>query len=229
MDFAYMTKAFPKLFYALPLTLGITFAAMIAGMIIGGIFTVCKLSRWRILSAGVHGFTVVLRGIPTIVLLFLSYFGLPVLFSLFGININNWTKITFAIIALTLEVAAVASELFRSAWLSLDKGQLDAATSIGMNRFQITRRVIVPQGLRVIVPNIGNLLIGQFQNTSLVYTLGIIDIIGRLNILNSQAYGAKSLELYISAAILYWLVCVLFSFCFHFLEQRLNRGIMLVR
>jgi L-cystine transport system permease protein len=229
MDAAFFLTALPKLAAALPLTLVITFAAMSAGFVLGILLTLGKISRFHRLASCLNVFTSVIRGIPTIVLLFLSYFGLPSLFLIFGIDINGWNKIMFAIFALVLEVAAVASELFRSAYLSLDKGQLDAAMSIGMNHFQRIRRVIIPQGLRVIIPNIGNLLISQFQNTALVYSLGIIDIIGKLNILDTLSFGAKTFELYIAAALLYWLTYVLFSAAFRLFEKQLNKGYLALR
>jgi L-cystine transport system permease protein len=214
---------------ALPLTLAITFIAMAAGLTLGILLTLCKISRFRRFASCINICTAVIRGIPTIVLLFLSYFGLPGLVGVFGVDINGWNKIIFAVIALMLEISAVASELFRSAYLSLDKGQLDAALSIGMNRFQRIRRVIVPQSLRVVMPNIGNLLISQFQNTALVYSLGIIDIIGKLNILNTLSFGGKIFELYAAAALLYWIVCLVFAAGFRLIEKQLNKGILTVR
>jgi L-cystine transport system permease protein len=228
MDAAFFISSFPKLAMSLPLTLMIAFTALGAGLVLGMALTLCKISRFRRTAACVNVCTAVIRGIPTIVLLFLSYFGLPGLFLVFGIDINGWNKIVFAIIALVLEISAVASELFRSAYLSLEKGQLDAALSIGMNRFQRIRRIIVPQALRVVLPNIGNLLISQFQNTALVYSLGIIDIIGKLNILNTNSFGGKTFELYAAAALLYWLVCVVFSFGFRLLEKHLSKGFLVV-
>lgn len=225
MDFQYMLEALPKLLKSLPVSLGITAVAVSSGLAVGGLFTLCKLSRHRWLARTATAVTTVIRGIPVIVLLFLAYFGLPELLGLLGLNITGWNKAAFAIIALATDVAATASEMFRSAYLSLERGQLDAAASIGMNRLQTIRRVIIPQALRVVIPNIGNLCIAQFQATSLVYTLGIIDVVGKLHILDQLAYGGKVFELYIMAALVYWAVCVVVAKGFQLLEGGLNRGI----
>ncbi|MDR1573081.1 MAG: amino acid ABC transporter permease [Clostridiales Family XIII bacterium] len=229
MDVRFMLQSFPKILAALPLTLAITLLSMVVGLLLGLLFTFAKISRWMLVRGFAFAFTTLVRGIPTVVLLFLSYFGLPALFAIFGVNINGWDRILFAVIALVLEISAVASELFRSAWLSVNRGQLDAAYSIGMNHAQTFSRVIAPQVLRVIAPNLANLTIAQFQNTSLVYTLGVIDIVGKVNILSDAVFGIKTLELYLTAALIYWGVCVLFSCGFHLLEQRLNRGVVLAR
>lgn len=225
-DISFITSITPKLFEALPITLRITGFSLLFGWAAGLLVTFCKVSRHRILALVLDKITVVFRGIPTVVLLYLTYFGLPVLIqAVSGVNIGKWSKEVFCIIALALELTVSSSEMFRSAYNSLDKGQLEAAHAIGMTRLQRFFRVIAPQGLYVILPNLGSAVLSVIQGTALVYTLGIIDIMGRARVLDTNAFGLKTFEAYFTVALFYWGISLLVTAIFRLLEQYFGRGI----
>lgn len=225
-DISFITSIIPKLIEALPVTLRITGLSLLFGWIIGLIVTFGKVSRHRILALILDKITVVLRGIPTVVLLYLAYFGLPGLIqAVSGVNISKWSKEVFCIIALATELTVSSSEMFRSAYNSLDKGQLEAAHSIGMTRVQRFFRVIVPQGVYVILPNLGSATLSIIQGTALVYTLGIIDIMGRARVLDTNAFGLKTFEAYFTVALFYWAISLAVTAVFHLLERYFGRGI----
>lgn len=229
VDLHFIVTIFPKLLQALPVTLQITVLAVIFGWAVGLLITFGKVSRFRVLSWLLSKVTTVLRGIPTIVLIYLVYFGLPtVVLRLLGISIGDWPKQVFVIIALAAELAVSSSEMFRSAYNSLEKGQLEAAHAIGMTRVQRFFHIILPQGLYVILPNLGSATLSLIQGTALVYTLGIMDIMGRARILDTNAFGLKTFEAYFAAAILYWMLSLFVSGLFRSLERKFGRGMRTV-
>lgn len=228
-DISFIISIIPKLLQALPVTLQVTAFALLFGWSFGLLITFGKVSRHRVLSIILDKITVVLRGIPTVVLLYLVYFGLPgLVLAVSGVSISQWSKEVFCIIALAVELAVSSSEMFRSAYNSLDKGQLEAAHAIGMTRLQRFFRVIFPQGLAVILPNLGSATLSTIQGTALVYTLGIIDIMGRARILDTNAFGMKTFEAYFTVAMFYWAISLLVNVVFSLLERHFSRGIRTV-
>lgn len=229
MDLNFIITIFPKLLQVLPVTLQIAALSVFFGWAAGLLITFGKVSRFHALSWILSKLTTILRGVPTIVLIYLVYFGLPVLvLRLTGVNIGGWSKQAFVIIALAAELAVSSSEMFRSAYNSLDKGQLEAAHAIGMTRAQRFFRIILPQGLCVILPNLGSATLSLIQGTALVYTLGIMDIMGRARILDTNAFGLKTFEAYLAVAALYWMLSILITGLFRLLERRFGRGLRTV-
>lgn len=225
-DISFVISIIPKLLAVLPVTARITGLALVFGWAAGLLVTFGKVSRHRFLALVLDKITVVFRGIPTVVLLYLVYFGLPGLIqAVSGVNISKWPKEIFCVIALAIELTVSSSEMFRSAYNSLDKGQLEAAHAIGMTRVQRFFRVIVPQGLYVILPNLGSATLSVIQGTALLYTLGIIDIMGRARILDTNAFGLKTFEAYFTVAMLYWAISLLVTAVFRLLERYFGRGI----
>lgn len=224
-DLSFIASIFPKLIEALPVTLFITVLSMAAGCLVGLLLTFGKLSRIRLIRVIVNNLTVVLRGIPTIVLLYLVFFGLqPLIYQIGGIDISGWPKQVFVMIALSIELSVTCSEMFRSAYNSIDKGQLEAAHAIGMTRIQSFLRIILPQGLYVILPNLNNASLFLVQGTALAYTLGIIDVMGKANMLNTNAFGLKTFESYLAVALIYWAISIIIGWIFRLLERLFGRG-----
>ncbi|WP_460267461.1 amino acid ABC transporter permease, partial [Clostridium tertium] len=112
------------------------------------------------------------RGVPTLVQLFLIYYGLPQLFP----EMSKMTALTAAIIGLSLKNAAYLAEIFRAALNSVDDGQLEACLSVGMTKLQAYRRIILPQAIRNAIPATGNTFIGLLKETSLAFTLGVMEM-----------------------------------------------------
>lgn len=228
-DIKFIIDILPRVLKALPTTLYITAWSALFGWLFGLVFTYARISRYKVLNSVVGVCTTVIRGIPTVVLLYLVYFGLPnLLRGIAGIEIGQWQKTTFVIIAMALELAMTSSEMFRSAYNSLDKGQLEAAHALGMTRLQRFRRIIFPQGLYVILPNLSSATLALIQGTSLVYTLGVMDVLGRARQINSNEFGLKSLEAYIAVALIYWAFSFVITRLFKLLERWFGRGMKTV-
>lgn len=224
-DINFIKKSIPGLLAALPVTLRIALISALAGVLAGLLLALGKTSRHKVLSWCVNTLTVIFRGIPTVVLLYLVYFGLPfVSMKLFQINLSKWEKQTFVIIALAIELSVTCSEMFRSAYNSLDKGQLEAAHALGMTKLQRFFRIIVPQAVYVILPNLNNAALSIIQGTVLVYTLGIMDIMGKARVLDTNALHLKTFEAYLVVAIIYWILSIIISWVFKILERCMGRG-----
>lgn len=227
-DAAFFIKLLPKLLEVVPRTLGIALLAVFFGWMLGFVFALGKVSRHKVISVSVHFLTNVIRCIPTVVLLYLVYFGLPILTASFGANIGGWNKSVFVVIGLALELSASSSEMFRSAYNSLERGQLEAAHAIGMTKVQSFVRIIFPQGLYVILPNLTSATLMLVQGTSLIYTLGIMDIMGKVRQINTNTQGLKSVESYLAVILIYWAICIVLTRLFKAMEKKLSRGMRTV-
>lgn len=123
------------------------------------------------------------RAIPSLVQLFLIYYGLPQIFP----ALSGMTAIAAAILGLSLKQAAYLAEIFRAALASVDKGQMEACLSVGMTRVQSFRRVILPQAVRNATPATGNIFIGLIKETSLAFTLGVVELFAQGRILAASS------------------------------------------
>ena len=149
-DIHFIIEKFPAILSALPVTLEITAVTLVLGWLLGLLVAWGKVSGSGWLKKFLGILTDIIRGIPTVVLLYIVYFGLPKL-----INVSNWSKISFVVLALMIELGTTSSEMFRSAYNSIQKGQLEAAHALGYTEIQKFFHIIVPQGLAVILPKSG--------------------------------------------------------------------------
>ena len=209
--------------------LGVTFEVMLGTIILGLLLSILivrqnysKKKIWNRLSKGyVH----ILRCTPSIVLLFIVFYGIPkLIYVLTGANINFWPKIIFVVIALSLLYSAQLAEIIRSSIESVGKGQYEAAISLGISPFRAMTRIVIPQALVAALPNLGNSFISLLKEGSLAYTIGLIDVMGKGNLIISLNYGGYALETYIALAIIYWAVTLIIEFTFKLLEKRFSKG-----
>ena len=116
------------------------------------------------------------------------------------------------------------SEVIRSAYQSIDKGQFEAAVSVGLTNTQAYRRIVVPQAFVVAIPNFGNGLLALLQEGSLAYTIGLIDVVGKANLIIASNYNTHTLEIFIALAIIYWVLSILIEQVFLKLEKVFSKG-----
>jgi len=116
------------------------------------------------------------------------------------------------------------SEVIRSAILAIDKGQFEAAVSVGLTPWQAYRRIIFPQAFVVALPNFGNGLIAILQEGALAYTIGFIDIVGKANLIISSNFNSHALEIYIALAVIYWVISIVIEKVFDLLEKAFSKG-----
>lgn len=209
--------------------IGVTFGVVLGTVCLALLLAVglfCQKQSARCwLRALADGYINIIRCTPSIVLLFIVYYGIPKLaLGLFNLNLNFSSKIIYVIISLSLLYSATLAEIIRSAYLALGRQQYEAALSIGLTPWQAVRRIMIPQGLVVALPNLGNSLISLFKEGSLAFTIGLIDMMGAGNLIISRNYGAYSLETYLALAVIYWTLTLIIEQIFLHLEKHFSKG-----
>ena len=221
---SYFLEVIPKLLKELPGTIFVVLGATVLGIIFAFLAARARI-RNRKIAGKIAGFYVsFMRGVPLIALLFLIYFGVPEILKWFDLKYTDWMKNFLVILGFSLNVSGYLAENMRSAYLSVDIGQFEAADSIGMTEFQKFIHVIFPQALVICIPNLENTIIMLIKDTSLAFTFGIMDIMGRAVIINSRTYGARQVEIYLAAGLIYWALCIVMEQIVKFVEKRAERS-----
>lgn len=215
----------PVLLPYLLVTFEIMLGTVITGLVIGFFLAKGQLSK-KVWLQKVSGFIInAFRCTPSIVMLFVIFYGLPVLFwALFKTDINQWSKAVYVIIALGLLFSASAAEIMRSSYLSVPKGQREAGLTSGLTERQTFIRIVLPQAFAVSLPNLGNSLIVLLKEGSLAYTIGLIDVMGKGNLFISVNFGAYALETYIALTIIYWVLTIVIEQLFKLFEKKFSKG-----
>ena len=193
---------FPILIKKLPVTFEIVAVAFSLGFILALLIATARIKKIPVLNQILTVFISFERGTPLLVQMLVVYYALPlVLQAFFGIDTRRWDKIIFVDLALILNQGVFLGEIFRGAITSIPKGQKEAAIACGMTDFSAFTKIVLPQAVRVALPATGLNLIGLFQETSLVFMIGVMDIIGRASALG--ATSGHSLESYLIIAVLF--------------------------
>ncbi|UYY99622.1 amino acid ABC transporter permease [Peribacillus frigoritolerans] len=211
----------PTLIYYLGVTLQILAASVLLGMVIGIAAAILRLFRIPVVNQFVILYISFIRGTPILIQLFLVFYGLPAILLFINIDISRMDALYFVIITYALSNGAHFAEIFRGAIKAVDYGQTEAAYSVGMNNSQSFFRIVLPQAIRIAFPNIANSIIGSLKDTSLAFTIGVMDMMGRGETL--IAATAHALEVYLSLAVIYYAVVLLFEKIFRLYENRINR------
>jgi L-cystine transport system permease protein len=209
----------------LPVTIIMVLGSAFFGSLLGFILARAKVAGRRIPKLLANSYIAALRCTPPIVLLFIVFYGLPeLLLTTLGVDINNVHKGVFVLVTFTLLFGASMAEVMRAAYESIDKGQHEAAVSIGMSPFQAFYRIVLPQSVVVALPNFCNVLVNLMKDGSLAFTVGLIDMLGKGTLIISKNYGSYAMETYIALAIIYWSLTILIEKSFDVLEKHLSKG-----
>ena len=221
-DLMLIIEFIPTLIQYLGITLQILAASIILGFVLGIAAAIPRLFKIPLLNQLVILYVSFIRGTPILIQLFLVFYGLPaILIMLFFIDITRMEAIYFVIITYAISNGAGFSEIFRAAIRAVDYGQTEAAISVGMTSRQNFFRIVLPQAVRIAFPNMANSVIGSLKDTSLAFTIGVMDMMGRGDTL--IAATAHALEVYLSLSIIYYIIVVLFEKIFSKLEKYFNR------
>lgn len=221
----YILEVLPRLLAFLPVTLGVAAATAVLGTLLGFVLAKAKLGSSALARGLADAYTWVLRCTPSIVLLFLVYYGLPALVkAAFGVDASRWHRAFYVVLTFTLFFAATMSELMRSAYLAVDRGQREAALSHGLSEFQAFRRIVLPQAAVSALPNVATALVALLKEGSLAYTVGLVDLMGQGSLIIARGFGAWSLETYLAASLIYWALTVAIEKAAGALERRLSVG-----
>lgn len=224
MNFDRMLDYLIKLLPNLLVSLQIMAYTLLLGLVLGTLLTMAKLSKRKILRRLAYGYTSLMRGIPTLIMLFVIYYGLPSFISaVFNIKISSENKIVYVIVTMVLYSTSMISELMRSAYESIPKGQTEAALSIGESRFTALRRIVLPQAFVVIIPNLGDLIVSLMKEAALAFTIGVVDILGKISLLKLNSYGKYTVEMYVAGTLIFWVFSLLAQFVCNLLEHRFSK------
>ncbi|ABM09787.1 MULTISPECIES: amino acid ABC transporter permease [Micrococcaceae] len=195
-------------------TIPLTLASFAFGLVLALVVALMRLSPNWLLSGIGRFYVSVIRGTPLLVQLFVIFFGLPSI----GIRLDPWPS---AIIAFSLNVGGYAAEIIRAAILSVPKGQWEAGHTIGMSRPQALVRIILPQAARVSVPPLSNTFISLVKDTSLASLILVTELFR--NAQQIAAFSQEFMALYLQAALVYWVICLVLSTAQSAVEKRLDR------
>lgn len=199
---------------ALTMTIPLTIISFIVGLVIALAVALARLSPNVVLTNLARFYISIIRGTPLLVQLFIVFFALPE----FGVRIDPFPA---AVIAFSLNVGGYAAEIIRSAIQSIPKGQWEAAETIGLNYVGSLRRIILPQASRVAVPPLSNTLISLVKDTSLASTILVTELLRQAQIIAAPTF--EFFALYGTAAVYYWVICLVLSFSQGRIERRLER------
>ena len=213
---SFLWQVMPYLLDGAVVTVQISVVSMLLALVLGLVAAIGRLSRrriWRLLA----GFYIeVVRGTPLLVQLFIVYYGLPA----YGIRLEPFMA---GFLTLGVHYGAYLSEVYRAGILAVDRGQWEAAASIGMGRTMILREIILPQAVRTILPPIGNYFISMLKDSALVTTISVTELLrsGQLRV----AVTFRPMEIYLMVAAIYLAMSYPLSLLTRALERRASRGV----
>ena len=185
-------------------TLQLSIGGMFFGLVLGFILALMRMSPVWPVKWLARMYISIFRGTPLIAQLFMIYYGLPA-----------------AMIGLSLNTAAYAAETLRAAIASIDKGQWEAAASIGMTPWQTMRRAILPQAARVALPPLSNSFISLVKDTSLAATIQVPELFRQAQLITSRTL--EVFTMYLAASLIYWVMATVLSSLQNYFENQLNR------
>lgn len=224
LDFSYLIRTFWPCVKAIPVTLEITIVSLLLAVIPALLIALARIHKIRVLDVFCRIFVSFIRGTPIVLQILIVYSLVPSLLNSivkaagWNINVFEINPVIYAFIVFGINSTATLSEVFRSAISSVNRGQLEAALSIGETRFQAYRRVIFPQAVVSALPNLCSTTVILIKNTSLAFMMTVREITAVAKI--EAAYGYNYVESYIDIFIIYIAVCLAIEFIFRKIEKK---------
>lgn len=201
-----MVQALPDLLSYLDVTVVLTVIAEAAALVLGCLVAMLRVRNVKVLKNLCAVYVSFIRGTPFLVQLYLICFGLPRVMEAAGArDIRAVPVLLFVFLVMVLHSGAYIAEILRGSIESIDKGQLEACCSIGMTTFQAYRRIILPQAFKLAIPALSNEVISTLKNTSLVFNVGVVEMMSKAELMASYSY--RSLELYLDVGLIYIVLC----------------------
>ncbi|TFD68714.1 amino acid ABC transporter permease [Cryobacterium ruanii] len=210
----FFSSLWPLLDGAVRGTIPLALTSFAIGLVLALALALMRLSAKRWLSGIARGYISIVRGTPLLVQLFVIFYGLPSI----GVTIEPWPS---AVVAFSINVGGYAAEVIRAAILSVPKGQWEAAYMIGMSHRRALTRIILPQAARVSVPPLSNTFISLVKDTSLASLILVTELFREAQ--QIAAFSTEFMLIYLEAALIYWVICLVLSTGQGFLEKRLDR------
>lgn len=207
----------PRVLESLGVSVFISIVAAIFSTILALFGAFIRIERISFLNQIVIVFVSFFRGTSLYIQLFLFYFGIPKLFSSFGLSQFASNPMIAVLLAFTFNRASFLIEVFRASFYAVPSSQYEAALSLGFSKYVMYKRLIIPQAFRIALPSYINSLVNLIQDTSLAFTVGIIDMMGKVKILQSRT--GRAFEGYIIVALVY----IMISIAMHFVSKSLAK------
>lgn len=219
----YMLTSFPILLAYVDVTILVTVVAETLGLLLGCAVALVRINLVPGLNQLCLAYISFIRGTPFIVQLYLACFGLPQLLRGLGYeDIRSLPGLLFVFLVMAVHAGAYIAEIMRSSILAVEPGQREAAAAIGMGRITVYRRIVLPQALSIAAPALTNNLISTLKGTSLLFNVGVVDMMRKADLMGSYSY--RHLELYLNIAIIYLLLCFIIQALANWLERRTSWG-----
>ena len=209
-------KHLPTFLNALGITLQVTIASLIIASVLGIVFGLFKISKIKPLVWIANIYISIIRGTPLLVQILFIYFGIPMVFGF------TWKLKTAGIVIMSINAGAYMTELVRGGIESVDKGQVEAARSLGLSYGQSMRKVILPQALRTMLPSIINQFIVTLKDTSLLSVIGLRELTQNTKII--VANNMEAFTMYFIVAVYYWVIVNILTLIANAIEKRTSYG-----
>jgi len=211
---------FPDVLSALPVTLLLTLVSTIIGVIVGAGIAYVRMENTPFLKQIAAVFTSFIRGTPILIQMFLVYYGLPFFLGYVGIDADDVNALVYLFITYGLNMAAFLSEIIRAALESVPATQREAALTSGYTKMHMYFKIIFPQAVIIAMPSFATMVISLLQDTSLAFTIGVIDVVGKAKALGTATF--HTVEAYISAMIIFIILSFILERLFRWIEKRSN-------
>jgi len=210
------------LIQALGKTLLLTLLSLFFAMIIGMIFSLMNVGKNRLLNFIGTAYVDAVRGVPLIVLTYFIYFGVPTGIQMMGASDFRMPALVAGTIALSMNCGAYMAEIIRAGIESVDKGQMEASRSLGLNYGKSMRLVVLPQAIRTMIPSIINQFIITLKDTSILSVIGLAELTNMGKTISGNTF--KSLEAWAIIGVMYMIVIITLSKIAKRVERSANRG-----
>lgn len=204
----------PIAWAGLTVTIPLAAVSFALGLVLALGAALMRISTHRVVASIARVYISIIRGTPLLVQLFVVFYGLPSI----GIIVDPWPC---AVFALSLNVGGYAAEVIRAAILSVPQGQWEAAYTVGMGRSRTLARIILPQAARVSVPPLSNTFISLVKDTSLTSLILVTELFRVAQQVAATSY--KFMAIYLTAALVYWVICLVLSSGQSLIEKKLDR------
>ncbi|MCH4160863.1 MAG: amino acid ABC transporter permease [Bifidobacterium sp.] len=225
-DTNYAIEHFPEIFSALPVVLWVTLLSALLGVFGGALLAAIRINAIPVLNTIASLLISLIRSTPILVQLYVVCYGLPRISALIQQNPEVAARVTVlpntvALVTFTLYASAYFSEIFKAAYFTVREGQRDAIRSFNLNPFAALRRIVIPQAALNAIPNLSNSVIDMLKNTSLLYTISVMDIMAKATIIASQSF--KFIEIYTDALVVYLFIAIILFAVFAIIETIVKR------
>lgn len=218
----------PLLLKATGMTIAVALCGFLIGAVVGTLIAWAKIAGGAVLRGFADGYTTVLRGIPDLLVIYLFYFGGSIALSkaagLFGYDgFVGLPAFATGAIAIGIISGAYQAEVYRGAYQTVARGEIEAAKSVGMHRWLMFRRIIAPQVLRFAIPGLGNVWQLVLKESALISVTGLVELLRQSNI--AAGSTRRPFDFFLTAAALYLLITWVSTILFQKAEDRSLRGV----